>query len=641
MMGAITMSAAATQLRHGIMERTVTGFAVALLLLLASPLVAQERILSYHTEIDVRADGSLDVAEHITVRAEGSNIRRGIYRDFPTRYRDRFGNRVRVDLGVLGVERNGETEAWFTERVANGIRINTGGDDYLPSLPGEYTFTIRYYTTRQLGFFDGHDELYWNAIGTGWDFPIEAGTVVVRLPEPVAVELLGAEGYTGPQGAQGAAYTAAIPAPGTARYALTRALAPREGFTIVLTFPKGLVAEPTGADRARWFLRDNAGVLVALAGLLALLLYSVLTWRRVGRDPRPGVIVPRYEPPAQQTPASMRYLRRMGYDMRCFSADLLALAVAGHVRIHQTGKRSKEWRLERTDPATARSASAAAAPGEDTVHAAASSSGADAVPDVPLPVDASRVAAHSAAAGPLHAMQRPLLDKLFPAGKRELILTNKEAATVSGAQQAHTKAIDKVVHPRYFQRNTGKAQLAFAMIVVTGIAAFSVSGGAGIPAIMAVLAAMLLVLSLFGRLVRAPTDEGRRLLDEVEGLKLYLSVAERDDLARLQSPGAPPQLDAERYEALLPYAVALEVEDAWTKKFTLAVGAAAVAAATARMGWYAGSGRAGDLGSFTRAIGSSLTSSIASASTPPGSSSGSGGGGSSGGGGGGGGGGGR
>ena len=39
-------------------------------------------------------------------------------------------------------------------------------------------------------------------------------------------------------------------------------------------------------------------------------------------------------------------------------------------------------------------------------------------------------------------------------------------------------------------------------------------------------------------------------------------------------------LDAKRYETLLPYAVALEVEDAWTTKFTLAVGAAAAAAAT-------------------------------------------------------------
>src|SRR3546814_13963156 len=102
----------------------------------------------------------------------------------------------------------------------------------------------------------------------------------------------------------------------------------------------------------------------------------------------------------------------------------------------------------------------------------------------------------------------------------------------------------------------------------------------------------------------------------------------------MEGPDAPPALDATRYERLLPYAVALDVEDAWTSKFTLAVGAAAVAVAAKGITWYQGAGTA-DLGSLGSAIGNSLTSQIASSSTPPGSSSGGGGGGFSGGGGGG------
>jgi uncharacterized membrane protein YgcG len=568
---------------------------IVLLVTAAAPVAAQERIRAYDIEVDIRPDGSIDVTEKISVHAEGDQIRRGIYRDFPTSYRDRWSNRVRVDLHVLGVERNGSSEAWFTERQGNGIRINTGGDDYLPTLPGEYTFTLRYRTTRQIGFFDEHDELYWNAIGTGWIFPIERGTVTVRLPEPVPIDRLHVEAYTGPQGMQGTAYTAEVTAPGAARYRLTEALAPYEGLTIVLTFPKGLVAAPTDAQRARWFLRDNAGVLVALLGLVWLLLFTVGTWRRVGRDPKPGIIIPRYTPPATHSPAALRYLRRMRYDMRCFSADLLALAVAGHVRIHRQKKRSARWKLERL---------------------------------------------RSGAASP-DPVQRPLIDKLFPGSANELVLTDKNATIVSGARDAHQKVLDRAMHPRYFLRNGGRVGIAWLIIIGTGVAANTMSGGAGIPAIVAVLAVMLIVVSVFTRLVRAPTFEGRRLLDEIEGLKFYLSVAEKDDLSRLQSPDSPPVLDAGRFEALLPYAVALEVEDAWTKKFTAAVGVAAAAAATQSMGWYSGSGPMTDIGDFTRSIGSSLTSSIASASSPPGSSSGAGGGGSSGGGGGGGGGGGR
>jgi uncharacterized membrane protein YgcG len=568
------------------------ALAFALVALAACSAVhADERILDYDVDVRITPDGALDVAERITVRAEGSQIRRGIYRDFPTRYRDRYGNRVVVDLDVLGVTRNGEVEPWFTENVANGVRINTGDDDFLPA-PAEHTYVLRYRTTRQLGYFADHDELYWNAIGTGWVFPIEAGRVEVRLPAPVPVQELTAEGYTGYQGARGADYIAEVTEPGVARWRTTRALAPQEGLTIVLSFPKGLIPAPGVAQRAGWLLKDNRGVLVALVGLALLIFYCVREWRRVGRDPARGVVIARYEPPAGHTPASLRYLRRMAYDMRCFSADLLALAVAGCVLIHREKRLLKDdWSLERTDTA-----------------------------NVP----------HS---------QHTLLWKLFST-KPTLELKKSNATVVAAASRAHSKALERDLHPRYFKRNTVSFLKALGIGVAALAFALMIAAGSGVIAIAVVGALMAITLVAFARLVRAPTAEGRALLDEIEGLKLYLSVAERDELARMRGPDSPPLLDAQRYEMLLPYAVALEVEEAWTDKFTAAAGAAAAAAATNNIAWYRGGG-VSDLGSLSRAVGSSLTSQIASASTPPGSSSGSGGGGSSGGGGGGGGGGGR
>src|SRR5690606_36534491 len=122
---------------------------------------------------------------------------------------------------------------------------------------------------------------------------------------------------------------------------------------------------------------------------------------------------------------------------------------------------------------------------------------------------------------------------------------------------------------------------AFLITAATAVLAFMLSGGNGIPFIMLIVVLMVGTSFLFARLFRAPTTEGRALLDEIEGLRLYLGVAEREELAGLQGPDEPMQLDAARYEALLPYAVALDVEEAWTQKFTMAVGAAAAAAATA------------------------------------------------------------
>jgi uncharacterized membrane protein YgcG len=364
-----------------------------------------------------------------------------------------------------------------------------------------------------------------------------------------------------------------------------------------MTFPKGVLVAPTTSQRLRWFLRDNGGVLVAIIGLLLLLAFCAYEWRRVGRDPRKGIVIARYEPPEGHSPAGLRYLQRMGYDTRCFSAAVLHLAVDGFLRITREPRLIKkdEWRLERCT--------------------AGQNSG--------------------------RPSEAKLLDSLFVGGTLPAVdLTNKNASLLSRAMSAHGTALRNVMQPRFFRLNGWSIAKALLIAVIALLASLMISRGAGIIAIVVIAVLCVITLIVFAFLVRAPTVEGRKLMDEVEGLKLYLSVAERDELARVSGPGEPPQLDEKRYEALLPYAVALEVEEAWTKKFTLAVGVAAAAAAANNIAWYRGGG-VSDLGSFANAIGSSLSSQIASSSTPPGSSSGSGGGGSSGGGGGGGGGGGR
>ncbi|HUH90977.1 MAG TPA: DUF2207 domain-containing protein [Lysobacter sp.] len=582
-------------LKSGMLKLGAPRAVVALLLavvLWPATAVAQERILAFDSDIRIHADGSMDVVETIRVRAEGRQIRRGIYRDFPTRYQDRAGNRVMVDFKLLGVERDGRPEPDFTERIGNGVRINTGGDAFLP-VPADITYTIRYRTSRQLGFFDSHDELYWNATGLGWAFPIEQATARVHLPRPVPASQLKTEAYTGRSGSKRMEYQALVNDAGVAEYRATRVLKPGEGITIVLAFPKGIVAAPGTMQRLGWLLKDNRGVLIALIGLVGLVVFYLRRWHRLGRDPAPGSIFPQYEPPEGWSPAELRFLRRMGYDNRCFSADLVDMAVHGGLSIHNEGK--KDWQLKR-----------------------------EAAGDI---------------AG-LSAAQRELEQKLFSAGD-ELILTDRNAGVIGGARLDHQRAVMKRLKPDYYVSNAGTLGLGVMASVAYGVLAFVVSGGGGV-----FLIAGLLVLAVgahiaAGYLMPAPTAKGRALLDRVEGLRLYLGVAERDELRSMQAPGEAPTLDAQRYEALLPYALALDVEDAWTAKFTAAVGVAAAAAAVGAMHWYRSSSSLASLGDMNRALGSTLSQQISSSATPPGSSSGSGGGGSSGGGGGGGGGGGR
>jgi uncharacterized membrane protein len=124
-------------------------------------------------------------------------------------------------------------------------------------------------------------------------------------------------------------------------------------------------------------------------------------------------------------------------------------------------------------------------------------------------------------------------------------------------------------------------------------------------------------------------------MDEIEGFKLYLKIAEGDEIRRLQAPTPTPDL----FERYLPYAMALGVENEWSERFTGVLAAAGTDPGKGQSPLWYRSANADRfrVSEFTHAIGPALASAVSASSAAPGSSSGGGGGGSSGGGGGGGG----
>jgi uncharacterized membrane protein len=144
---------------------------------------------------------------------------------------------------------------------------------------------------------------------------------------------------------------------------------------------------------------------------------------------------------------------------------------------------------------------------------------------------------------------------------------------------------------------------------------------------------------LFHYLLKAPTVAGRRLLDQVEGFKMFLGAVDGDRLNHIN----PPEQTPYTFEKYLPYAFALDVEQAWAVKFSGVLGAARQApdseagSTVYAPSFYSGSNwNAFSGSSFASGFTDSFTSAISSSASAPGSSDG-GGGGSGGGGGGGGG----
>ncbi|MBM4338865.1 MAG: DUF2207 domain-containing protein [Deltaproteobacteria bacterium] len=306
---------------------------------------AEERILRFHSDITVHEDASLTVKETIQVASEGKEIKRGIYRDFPTRYNQPWGNRT-VGFSVQEVLRDDRPEKYFQKGILNGVRTYIGDQDTLIP-PGEHTYTIVYKTDRQLGFFKDYDELYWNVTGNDWNFPIEKSSAHVTLPQGAVQKIINHTGYTGLSGERGKDFKAEIDFDGRIIYETTRPLARYEGFTIALSWPKGFVTAPDTKTKLKHFYQDNRDFFYGFIGLLVVLGYYLFAWAKVGRDPRKEVTVVQYTPPERMSPADIRYFLRKGYDDKTLAAAIINMAVKRHLSIEEEDGKYKLLRREK------------------------------------------------------------------------------------------------------------------------------------------------------------------------------------------------------------------------------------------------------------------------------------------------------
>jgi uncharacterized membrane protein YgcG len=631
--------------------KTMMGVLAVLAIVLPGAALAEEAIRFWRSDIQVRADGALDVTETIRVKAEGDRIRHGIFRDFPTLY-GHDGRQARVGFEVRAVARDGQPEPYQIEHVGNGVRVRIGSAD-TDLENGEHTYVVGYATTRQLGFFGTYDELYWNVTGNGWAFPIETAEARIRLPRPIP---FGPERavYTGPQGATGHAATVVSEAPGEIAFRTTAPLGPYEGLTVAVRWPKGVVAEPPRPSAAWTAVHDWAPRGAALAGLLGLLGYYVFAWKRAGRGPRAGTIVPLFAPPEGMSAAALRYVKRMGFDDRCFAAAIVESGVHRKLKLVESDEgffHGKKTTLAKTE-----------------------------------------------GQGDLAAPEQAMLAELFE-GADAIEMDNENHVRFAAARTALEEGLNEAYKDKAFVRNQGWAWMGIALVFAAmaliatilaftdfyataadytfpllslglllaggllvlarrkgwtfgcltaacflgGIALLAVAFGrltqvepfATVGWILAPLLALPLVLSAFAWM-SAPTRAGRALMDRIAGFEQYLTITEEDRLEAMHPPEKTPEL----FERYLPHAIALGVENRWADKFAAVLAAAEADPAQrgSTFGWYSGSGNAWSNPSrFAGAVGGSLASSISAASAAPGSSSGSGGGGFSGGGGGGGG----
>jgi hypothetical protein len=494
-------------------------FALACLLLAAVPAAAQRTLVidRFDAAIQVNTDGTVDVAEVIRPRFTGSW--NGIYRTIPIEYRTPQGLNYTLRLVIDSVTDERGTKLRYEtsrERHYRKVKIWVPG-----AVDATKTVRLRYYVPDALRFFDEHDELYWNVTGDEWDVPIESASAEIRLPAGVT-----GVRATAFRGAYGSTDRAPVSIDGTVvTVQAAGGLGFHEGLTAVVGWNPGVVHRPTAVERITRVLSSNLPL--AIPPLVFVAMWSL--WRRRGRDPKLGPVTTRYEPPDGMTPAEVGTLVDGKPDMRDITATIVDLAVRGYLHITEAESggvfglfSSKDYTFALMKPRDQWSG--------------------------------------------LKTHERGLLDAMFGSGDQVRLadLKNKFYKQLPGLRDGLYSGL---VSGGFYRARPDRVRAAYigggvAAGIAIGVASAAIMGALGMQPVAGILAGILsgAVIVLFGIFMPARTVQGTRGLESILGFQEFLSRVEADRLQRMvKTP--------EMFEKLLPFAMALGVEDNWARAF--------------------------------------------------------------------------
>ncbi|MCY4082953.1 MAG: DUF2207 domain-containing protein [Caldilineaceae bacterium] len=528
--------------------RLLTGAALllgVLLVLHAHPAFAQEKSLlwdRFDVDIIIRKDSSFDVTEHQTIRFTRGTFTFG-YRDIPKKHFSSLHDWTLTDA-------SGNRYRWASYgKEPYTFTVTDKGSRYVVYwyFPGitnrSETFTLGYTVRGGLRYYEGGDQLWWQAIYGDRSFPVHAGRV--NVVAPAAIQEWAAYTNRGEtwQDAHGIASATRLESGREIAYIIDGKLPPGQAFEVRVEFTPGVVAgqpQPwqTRADaeaaaleaellfRARWgpiltLLFGALGLLFLLGGPAAL----YLLWYRLGRD-KPVDMVADYlpEPPDDLAPGVVGTLLDEQADMQDIIATLVDLAQRKVISI--TEEKTGQFQVAR-----------------DFIY---------------------RYENRKLSVSPFEQL---LLDSLFER-KDEVRLSDLKNKFHKELPALKRALYDDVTAHGFFARSPEKVRnqygcLGVCLLVLAGLAGLGLwtlfsdlTGAAALPGIG--LAATAFGFLLLSRFMPRKTDAGAELAARWQAFKRYLRNIDRySDLEEQK----------ELWDRWLPYAIAFGVDSQYIRKF--------------------------------------------------------------------------
>lgn len=600
----------------------------------------EERVYTFRSEIDIETSGEIRVHEKIRVYAAGDVFKRGITRALPLTRTDADGRRIGVSYNVQKVLQDGKKIKYFTEREGNELVIYVGEENRFLS-PGFYNYEIHYTSPGQLGFFGEFDELSWNVNGLS---AYVTDTVSCLVNMPGDAQATNYHCYTGTIGSTESNCHSEVFENGTTYYSEAINLKPDEMLTVSVAFTPGVVQQK-GTVSYRQTHFDRYGLIyITLLFLFFFSVYYTYTWLRHGVDPPKPVVIPQFTPPDNLSPASVGMLQKELYMDDLITASIVNLAVKGYIRIKEEEvkavfglKKDKHFTMIKLKDADEslpdeehKLLTELFRSGDETVITGKYSS---TIENMMRSFRSSLKRQYSSVLSEGRNLKFHIIPLLsFPVyfflvyrfsifESQQVIMTYFKMLGISFFPlfllAFLISKINKVLKSRFLSIFFGLLVLSgsiglFLKIPVDELSANGFAFLIGFP---------ILVIGylIYSYLIVRPGEKKLDYQAKIEGLKMFIDVAEEKQLQYFN----PPDITPEVFEQLLPYAIALNMDKIWGDKFQNKFLSSLSQQTPYQPVWYTGAVmRPAMFGSSLR---SSLYGNIRSSSIAPGSSRGGGG----------------
>lgn len=489
----------------------------------------------YRLGRDTEGHSTLTTVETLVARFPETDQNHGIRRKLVENY---DGHPTNLEV-VSVADQNGIARSYTSESEDGILSLTIAAKGFVH---GDQTYVITYrqtYVTRYFADTD-NDEFYWDTNGTEWAQPFDRVTATVHLGSGLTKALQGtASAY---RGAQGSTEAATVERTDDGFRFSADQLGPRENLTFAIGFAPGtFTARADGLFDTGWGYAAVAGFLLCILTLGGAIVVRV----RLLRDaPGRGTIIPEYVPPKE---GLLLAADLTGRSKKVVAAQTLDLAVSGRVRVLQTtgflGRPSYTLELVSTE-ATGRQALREPHPTTDELQFLKALFGESVLPGATLELGSSNSWVARAISTLLKRVHKD--------------------ATGFGYRTTGQRGAVRTV----FFTAMGSTLLS---VVSSVLCIVGVYGGA-VP--FAILVGSVLLFVVAAVLVsRSPLSAtGTALREYVDGLRMYVHLAEADRIRYLQSPEgaerAPVSVDDPREmltlnERLLPWAVLFGDEKKW------------------------------------------------------------------------------